>query len=95
MEINNKASRVKGLLLQLPNLKITTRPDENSRFNLFPMLPFELRALVWQHDSYNNPRNISLQVRENVFNPSPRLIECPRTIPALLHTCHEARKESV
>jgi hypothetical protein len=94
MEMNNEISRVEGLLLRLPNLKITTR-DELSRFTLFPKLPRELRDLVWQQVSYNNPRNIFLQFYESVFNSYRDFVRSPMTIPPLLHTCHDAREEGL
>ncbi|KAK4106756.1 hypothetical protein N658DRAFT_491384 [Parathielavia hyrcaniae] len=60
-------------------------------FHLFPLLPFELRALIWQ--STVEPRTVEVRVHyRNPYYDDPHLHLVSSTpLPATLQACREAR----
>ncbi|TGO77720.1 hypothetical protein BELL_0094g00220 [Botrytis elliptica] len=86
--------------------KSVTRQLRNSTslttFTLFPKLLPELRSKIWELEIFNNPRNIFIGKHQPSENQEghPRWSEhfgymCTSDVPAVLHTCTEARTEGL
>lgn len=76
----------------------TSTSNKNNTFHLFPYLPWELRARIWELTI--SPRTVSLNIRHRLLQRDyddkknwvlPKLLFTSTPIPAALHACQEAR----
>jgi hypothetical protein len=85
-----------------PSMEVDVSP---SKFTYFPNLPDKLRLKIWKHASFL-PRNVDLWIGKwsvahvNNFKLGDDhhfahyfYLHCPP--PAILHTCHESRREGL
>jgi hypothetical protein len=82
----------------MPSTHLAIEPRIMATFHLFTLLPFELRARVWELTV--EPRTVEVRVDEGVLFDNKRTIEfkfywSPTPVPATLHTCREARKQGL
>ena len=99
--LQNIPNRLSDLLSHLPKLNVVDpicRPLET--FTLFPDLPIELRFKIWNYssrqsrtlllsDTWHMDRRLKFRKIESIEN------ESKNKVPAVLHTCSDARQEGL
>jgi hypothetical protein len=84
--------RLKKLLKTLLHLNVHF-PKRHEEFVLFPKLPIELRLRVWKFVAHR-PREVKIYLFTSDFGIKSN-VEGQRSIPSILHTCHEAHSEAL
>ncbi|KAI9374615.1 hypothetical protein BJX61DRAFT_281103 [Aspergillus egyptiacus] len=64
-----------------------------AEFHLFPCLPFELRARIWELTV--EPRTVEIRIHRRNWPTTIQTMTSSTPVPAVLHACHESRTQGL